>query len=172
MKHIFYKPVDKRSRKAMTDFLTNHQRYWTMNSWNRLSSYANCVKIYRLDFPEEIEDKLTTIICNNVKAPLLDNTTYMLFCNFFNDTGFFPQFNGRSDGYLVMHDACLEDGKIKIYTKSVDDDLPYDCENMSIDELRKRTNAVQSFDKLCDKLRQLYIDVLSNYDIYKGEINI
>lgn len=50
---FFAKEVDTTDRKAMADFLTNHFRYDTMNSWNESTSYANNVKIYNLG----IEDK-------------------------------------------------------------------------------------------------------------------
>ena len=45
---FFQKKVDRRSRSAMVDYLQGHERYNTMNSWNRLTSYANNIKIHRL----------------------------------------------------------------------------------------------------------------------------
>lgn len=50
---VFSTIVDLRKRAEMTRFLQDHRRYWTMNSWNRSSSYANCVKIHRLELTEE-----------------------------------------------------------------------------------------------------------------------
>ena len=44
----FYEKVDLRSRKDMVDFLENHFRYFTMNSWNRSTSFANNMKLYNL----------------------------------------------------------------------------------------------------------------------------
>lgn len=40
----FYQSVDLRSRSQMTDFLTMHFRYPTMNSWNNAVSYRNLTK--------------------------------------------------------------------------------------------------------------------------------
>lgn len=54
---MFFKEVDKNDRNAMIEFLSNHFRYYTMNSWNRLTSYANNVKIYNLPIDTEIHDK-------------------------------------------------------------------------------------------------------------------
>ncbi len=54
----FYREVDLRSRSAMTDFLTLHFRYFTMNSWNRSQSYACNLKLYNLGLKQEIENKL------------------------------------------------------------------------------------------------------------------
>ena len=42
-----------RGVKAMREFLARHRRYWTMNSWNRSSSYAVCVKLSRLKMTRE-----------------------------------------------------------------------------------------------------------------------
>ena len=44
----FYQSVDLRSRSQMTDFLTKHFRYPTMNSWNNAVSYACNLKIHKL----------------------------------------------------------------------------------------------------------------------------
>lgn len=41
----------------MIEFLKEHERYWTMNSWNRSSSYANNVKIYNLGMDKDLEIK-------------------------------------------------------------------------------------------------------------------
>ena len=44
----FSRPIDLRSRREMTDYLRNHFRYSTMNSWNHATSYACNLKIYGL----------------------------------------------------------------------------------------------------------------------------
>ncbi len=49
------KEVDKRHREAMTAFLKKHFRYHTMNSWNRSTSYANCIKLHQIDKPDDID---------------------------------------------------------------------------------------------------------------------
>ena len=54
---MYYTKVDMRSRKAMVNFLENHFRYSTMNSWNNSTSYANNVKYYNLDLTNEQTDK-------------------------------------------------------------------------------------------------------------------
>ena len=52
---FFEKQVDLTDRKAMIRFLKEHVRYFTMNSWNRSTSYANNVKFYKLGLTEEQE---------------------------------------------------------------------------------------------------------------------
>jgi len=54
---MFYKQVDKRYRETMGKFLRKHFRYNTMNSWNRSTSYANCIKLHHVDKPEDIDNE-------------------------------------------------------------------------------------------------------------------
>ena len=54
----FYQSVDLRSRSQMTDFLTMHFRYPTMNSWNNAVSYACNLKIHKLGLCDEVYEKL------------------------------------------------------------------------------------------------------------------
>lgn len=48
-KVTFFEKVDLRSRDAMVSFLVNHFRYNTMNSWNRSTSWANNLKVYKTE---------------------------------------------------------------------------------------------------------------------------
>ena len=46
---MFYKKgVDISNTKSMYNFLKNHEKYDTLNSWNGLKSIANNVKVYNL----------------------------------------------------------------------------------------------------------------------------
>jgi len=101
-----------KSRKAMVEFLTNHFRYDTMNSWNRSSSYAAKVKI-RTFVPRDLMDKA---------YELLDvSETFDPINDILNDWAreqdylFQAGFNGRSNGYIVMYQG----GKKPITYKSV-----------------------------------------------------
>ena len=51
---MFYKEVDKRYKEAMIAFLKKHLRYDTMNSWNKSTTYANNIKLYKFDKPAEV----------------------------------------------------------------------------------------------------------------------
>lgn len=100
---MFSKKVDMRSRKAMVEFLTNHFRYNTMNSWNNSTSYAHCVKLWNLGLNKEQEDKFWELLnCDYSDF----NGCYIepLIEGFEEDTGYTAGFNGRSGGYLVMYD--------------------------------------------------------------------
>ena len=95
--------VDLRSRKAMIEFLTNHFRYYTMNSWNGRSSYANNVKYYNLDLNKEQQDKFFEMLS------MEDNEFFECYMEpliegFREDTGYTVGVNGRSGGYLVVYD--------------------------------------------------------------------
>lgn len=97
----FYSPVDLRSRVEMTRFLANHFRYPTMNSWNRSTSYACNLKIYRLDLPCEIEDKLYDMI----QTQEFFDVQRDLLWKFGEEHSFLWQagMNGCNGGYLVLY---------------------------------------------------------------------
>ena len=88
------------SRKAMIEFLKNHFRYNTMNSWNAATSYAVKVKIH--DFvPREFMDKAYDLI----QVPETYYPINEILHEWDRGQGFQYQtgFNGRSGGYIVMY---------------------------------------------------------------------
>ena len=97
----FYQPVDMRSRTAMTQFLINHFRYYTMNSWNRSESYACNLKIYNLGLEKETTDKLYDMIQTE---EFFDEINELLE-EFGRENNYIWQakMNGRSGGYLVLY---------------------------------------------------------------------
>lgn len=101
---MYFKKVDLRSRKAMTDFLENHFRYSTMNSWNGSESYANNVKSYNLNLTREQTDKFYELL-DSEDSSFWDFNVKCLIDEFLEETGYTAGFNGRSGGYLVMYDG-------------------------------------------------------------------
>lgn len=104
---MFSKKVDKRSRKAMIEFLTEHFRYSTMNSWNCSSSYAHCVKYGNLNLTKEQSDKFFEMLSSDDNE-FFDCYAEPLIEGFREETGYTAGFNGRSGGYLVMYEGCYE----------------------------------------------------------------
>ena len=74
----FYQPVDLRSRQEMTQYLTTHFRYPTLNSWNRSTSYACNLKITHLGLSPEVVDKLFDMIDYVANQAAFRVTTGML----------------------------------------------------------------------------------------------
>ena len=97
----FSEPVNLRSRKEMTDFLRNHFRYPTLNSWNHATSYACNLKIHRLGLTSEIVSKLYEMLDTQdflfMRQDMLDHF------NEVHDFRWQAAFNGRSGGYLVLY---------------------------------------------------------------------
>ena len=100
---MYYKKINKASRKEMVDFLENHFRYSTANSWNNRTSYANNVKIWRLHLSPELEDKFWEM--QNSDDDEFFSITYGLMYDFREKYGYDVAFNGRSAGYLVLYNA-------------------------------------------------------------------
>lgn len=109
----FYKKVNLRSRCEMTDFLKNHFRYNTMNSWNGSTSYACNIKIYNLGLSSDIQDKLYELI--DIEEFWID--TREIFDKFARRYDYSWQIgtNGRSGGYLVLYQGFTEPSGYKSY---------------------------------------------------------
>ena len=96
----FYKTgVDITNDKQMFNFLKNHFEYWTMNSWNRLSSVANKVKLYDLDLAGDWAVALSLL-----EAGEYDEISRMIMDWERENPGYEARFNGRCGGYLVLTD--------------------------------------------------------------------
>lgn len=121
----FYRKVDIRKPKDMIDYLKNHFRYDTMNSWNRSTSYANNVKIHRV-IPMELQDKASAIMEQGDVYHEINGLLSEFGKN--HDYEYQAGFNGRSGGYLVL----LRGGyKLKKYFSGFSPEYPNDKRDYS-----------------------------------------
>jgi hypothetical protein len=164
------------NREEMIGYLCNHFRYSTLNSWNGLTSYANNVKVHNLDIPAELRDKAYSFVLDDVDLSELNEEYELLIGEFKEETGYDAEFNGKSDGYLVLLDTEWyykgEMPVLRTLAKSIDDNEPEYFEDWEDDELRERVKLVQRFDKLCDDLRDEFIYYLENYDIVEEQYTV
>lgn len=158
----FFKTVDRRSRKAMTSFLSNHFRYYTQNSWNLTTSFANNVKLYNLGLTETQTDKAYEII-SDVFDEFWETRIEPLVYMFEETTGYTIGMNGRSSGYIVLYDKAHPSAPIQPHT---------DYDAYSMNDLKTLTELVCEFDKLCDNIIDAFIDTVNNANIYSETINI
>jgi len=102
----FYAKVNRRTREAMTSFLCNHGRYWTMNSWNRSTSYANCVKVHRLGLTREQLENAWEML----DMPQVYDAIHVVLGEWAikHEWRYQIGFNGRSGGYLVLYQGGLD----------------------------------------------------------------
>jgi hypothetical protein len=111
---MFYKEVDKRYREAMTAFLKKHFRYHTMNSWNRSTSYANNIKLYNIDKPDNVDNETwwEMLWITDWQQKLSD-----LLEDFGRQHGWQWQagINGRSGGYVVLYRGGIKPSSYKSY---------------------------------------------------------
>ena len=162
--------IDKRSRAEMTNYLLDHFRYFTMNSWNRESSYAMNVKIYNLDMSDEAEERAYSIFCDDVDCSELNFRIQDIIHEFEIESGnrFTIGMNGRQGGYLVLYQASYEDCVLK--AKFIGTDMYEDFSDWTMEELRMRVLDIQLFDKYCDMIIEFYKNTLENSKIVEEEI--
>lgn len=161
--------VDVCSAKSMFNFINNHFRYDTMNSWNNLTSIANNVKLYNLGLDGDWGVALNFLVDEHDCGGLQYEISEMISDWEHDHPKYYLGFNGRSDGYLVMYNR-EKDNRVsfrsilpnwlegfnnyedwKDYAKEY---LVYNIKDI-IPSLREYTELIRSFDKLCDDLRDL-----------------
>ena len=111
---MFYKEVDKRHRETLIAFLKKHFRYHTMNSWNRSTSYANCIKLHRVDKPSDIDndtwwEMVMIAEWQEKMSDLLEDFSRKY--NWQWQAGI----NGRNGGYVVLYKGGIKPSGYKSY---------------------------------------------------------
>ncbi|MCX9028536.1 MAG: hypothetical protein OIN86_10200 [Candidatus Methanoperedens sp.] len=91
---------EKPSRVEMIAFLHGHFRYYTMNSWNRLTSYARNVKIQNLSLTKEQRSRAYDIIY--AEDTFIEINERIRMFNEEHGYAYQASFNGRSGGYIVL----------------------------------------------------------------------
>lgn len=164
---MFYKTnIDITNDKQMFNFLKDHFRYATMNSWNDVYSIANNVKVYKLGLTGDCWTAL-----NLLHHGEYDTLNWMIKDWEREHPGYVVGFNGRSGGYLVLYN---KDNRGDVLPHSITDNDDYTqykdwCRYYGYTvkenrfELQMFTKLVRDFDRLCDELRE-YVDELSHID--------
>jgi len=111
---MYYNEVDKRYRETTVKFLRQHFRYHTMNSWNRSTSYANNIKLYNIDNPDDVAEETfwEMIGISQWQGKLSD-----LLEDFGKRHNWQWQagINGRSGGYIVLYRGGIKPSGYKSY---------------------------------------------------------
>ena len=168
--NYYYKAgVDVCSAKSMFNFINNHFRYDTMNSWNLVKSIANNVKLYNLGLDGDWGVALNFLVDEYDCGGLQYKIREMISDWEADHPKCYLGFNGRSDGYLVMYNR-EKDNRINFrsilpnwlegfnnYEDWKDYAKEYLVDNIKdiIPSLREYTELIRSFDKLCDDIRDL-----------------
>lgn len=161
---MFYKgSINKNNGKALWSFLTEHEWYFTMSSWNGLQSIANNVKIYNLGL--EGNEWLALGLLREDGYCTLNNMIYEWENNHPDYEVFF---NGKSGGYLVLKSKKNNDNVLPIWITNNDtyEEFKISCKDYygslkeALPSLLKYVELVQDFDKLCDEIRE-YVNKLS-----------
>jgi len=90
-----------RTKKEMIEYLSNHFRYHTLRSWNRMTSYAHNVKIYNLPWKsKDVESKAYDLASTAQAARTVQK--HLDEFNRRTDYCYSIITNGRSGGYFVL----------------------------------------------------------------------
>ena len=184
--NFFFNGLKERTIEQKYQYLKNHFNYDIMNSWNRLESIANNVKIYKLGLTNEQQNRFFELC--EIDGGFLDfQCGFNFIIEEFEEltkTDIF--FNGRSGGYIVIvpkfDNAKSWEHLLKYY--GVEDVFYFDtykdfkeeqnhytgsCNYSYKREIEEAYYIVKAFDKLCDILRDSLIYTLDNAEIEEHE---
>lgn len=158
------KGLDLSDPNIARQFLGQHTRYYTLNPWNQLTSYANNVRITRLDLTKAELDFAWDLVCDEdldtfeyeiAQHEVIDRFNREHHCDVF--------FNGRSGGWLVIVPRGT-DGRPqpKGFPPAEDFD--------DIDEMVECAQTIDAFDRLCDELSDLIRYFAANATIETKEV--
>lgn len=155
-KSIYDDKPDFRSHKSMRLFLARHEKYWRLNSWNRLKAYAHNVKIQNLQLPEltkEQEEVMWALLDPEIEHQEYDDAVQEVIDGFKEKhPGWEIMSNGRSAGYLILVDTEHPE---KVALEDEEDALTW-C----MTRLKDQCEAVHDFDITCDKIRKAFIETI------------
>lgn len=178
---VFFTGLKEKTLEQKFQYIKNHYVYNVMNSWNRLQSIANNIKIYNLELTNEQIDKFFELI--SIDEELLYANLQFSIEDFEDITNTNIFFNGRSNGYLVIVPKFDQYNKrMNILDLFFDDniyaydtlkefkkeslDTAYGKDNEDINNnLEECYYLLKSFDLLCDLLREELIYMLNNAKI-------
>lgn len=178
---MFFTGLKEKTLEQKFQYIKNHYVYNVMNSWNRLQSIANNIKIYNLELTNEQIDKFFELI--SIDEELLYANLQFLIEDFEDITNTNIFFNGRSNGYLVIVPKFDQYNKRMNILDLFFDDNIYDYDTLkefkkeSLDTAYGKDNEdinnnleecyylLKSFDLLCDLLREELIYMLNNAKI-------
>lgn len=169
----FAKDIDLENEEAVLQYLKEHDLYWLANSWNRLYTFSNNVKIYNLDVDKETTDKLFELLdMDSIETQTIFDNIVEAFQE--NNFGYSIGFNGRSNGYMILvpnqdKNEHLQDmiDALK-HCKNIED-LKEDYEFEEFKDLEK---VVMSFDEACDEYIQEVIDIAKSCEIVEEEYTV
>lgn len=156
----FSKPVLLNSKKSILDFLTTHQRYYTMSSWNRSTSFAHCIKVHSLPLTHEQTQKVYELMSSDTNFHEFFMTPF--FQDFEMATGgrWTMGTNGRSGGWLVLYQNNDRPGT----------PVGEDIEDMSFVQLQELAKAVKAFDQVCDTMLASLIEFANTHEVVERTV--
>jgi len=162
IKDHFEERVSRNSRKSMIDFLVNHFRYDTMNSWNQSTSYAHNIKLIRLPLPNDIDETAWAMLdCEEWQNHMSD---LMHDFDEAHDYKWQAGGNGRSGGYMVLYQGGIKNNKPFVQPgKSLDQNE--DFHDWDMDELKNRVDIVHDFDMLVADIVMNFGAFCRSYDV-------
>ena len=145
-----------KTRESMIEYLKNHFRYSTMNSWNGSYSYAHRVKFGHLDLTTDQVNACYDMLDVASAWDEVHDIKWQFAHR--HKHGWQLGFNGRSSGYIVLYMGGVhEDGRVFCWPgKSVDQGE--DFSTWETEDLEARVNLIFDFDQTCERMVAAFVE--------------
>lgn len=151
------------------EFLKKHERYYTMRSWNRVTSFAANVKVYNF-VPDEYLDKAYEMVEQSGAYGKLRN----IIRKFDEKYHYRYQivFNGCSGGYMTLVNGGIKEDRIYRNGHGIGEDLDeIDLEiEGNKDYILELYRLVKDFDGSVERCKRAFINMLKNYNVIEKTV--
>lgn len=165
----------KPTKQEMINFLLNHFRYDTMNSWNRAHSYAANVKVHKW-VPRELLDKAFQML--DIEEAFHEINDLLHEFAVAHDFNYQVGFNGRSSGYLVLY-VGGKHASGQVYSQpGVGMDMDEFGEHgnkfteWTATDLHERYKLVKEFDALVDTCKAVFLHYCKTYKVVEKTVDV
>jgi hypothetical protein len=149
--------VDHRSKIAMLQFLTRHARH--TDSLYHGQTIANKIKLYNLGLTSEQQEIGFKYLEEQSISDWNFDLDWAIQMWREENPDYLVQITGRSSGWLELVPES-------VHCHSVFDQFdPPLQEDTHIEDIRELCKVVESFDLLCDDLRDIFIDRIAEYGV-------
>jgi hypothetical protein len=126
------------------------------------------MKIYNLGLSSEIVGKLCDLM--QIEQTHLGIADLIRCFDKKHNYAWQAGFNGRSNGYLVLYQGGVENGRVFSTGKEIDQDE--DFTEWDMEDLKKRVKLIQDFDSLADAIVKEVVYLAENYEVGEEEIQV
>lgn len=159
-----------RKKREMIEFLSNHERYYTIDLSHLNTTYARCVHPTDMGFPDEATLEKAYDFLDIPEITVLVTEEFQDFASRWNSF-WTIEFNRRNKNYIILLNSDVSDfGDLHVFTSGVDVDVDYDL--VVFPQLKHMSDVVWDFDQTVDRICKKIIEFVQTHEIEEHVIMV